>query len=104
MSTYLTIDEFLESLEEGGPKGQIPPDSGYYEEAARKFFAAFDESWCDSELDDRTGVAYADWLEKQQKLVDALRWLLSHDGRSFRALLWIAEWKRSSILRKPLAE
>jgi hypothetical protein len=93
MNSYLSIDEFLESLAGGGPKGQTPPESSFYEEAVRRFYATFDESWCvDSQKDEAATIAYAVWLEKQQQLVNSLRWLLSHDGRSFRALLWTAEW------------
>jgi hypothetical protein len=92
----MTIREFLDSLGSSDVQGRLPEDGKFYEDVVRTHYATFDPSWSDDpKLDEKALDAWGRWSDKAQLLVRELRWLLSLDARTFRAMLWIADWTAS---------
>jgi hypothetical protein len=95
-------DWLFHSLPEGNacawkPTHPLPDDPAWYEALVERFYPAYWD-WCQTAglqplgEDKKACEEFGVWVKTENCLVSTLRGLLSEDGRTFGALLRIAEW------------
>src|ERR1700722_1800827 len=86
------LNPLLGGTSSDGPLQALPEDPAWYVDLTAGFYNAYWE-WRQTAWNDGTPrKEFLVWYSAQEQLMHELRNILSENGHSFGALLWVVEW------------